>query len=67
MVPDTKDPQCCKMPECDSATGQPGSGISGSQTPLGFIGTFSGTGRPANANIGTTGYRSRSTDHVVTL
>jgi len=53
LVPDTKDPQCCKMPECDSQTG-PG----GSQTPLGFIGTYQGTGRPQGVNIQNTGYRS---------
>nr|KAG5704543.1 hypothetical protein BaRGS_003854 [Batillaria attramentaria] len=57
MVPDPKDPQCCKMPECDSATGTGGS-LTGGNSPLGFTGTFQGTGRPAGANIQNTGYRS---------
>jgi len=58
LVPDTKDPQCCKMPECDSVTGQPGTGVAGSQTPLGFIGKYSGTGRPQGSNVANTGYRA---------
>ncbi|KAK7493781.1 hypothetical protein BaRGS_00014922 [Batillaria attramentaria] len=57
MVPDPKDPQCCKMPECDSATGTGGS-LTGGNSPLGFTGTFQGTGRPAGANIQNTGYRT---------
>jgi len=58
LVPSTKDPQCCKMPECDSATGQPGSSMTGAQTPLGFIGKYAGTGRPNGIDVSQTGYRS---------
>jgi len=58
LVPDTKDPQCCKMPECDSVTGQPGNPLTGTGKPIGLIGTYDGTGRPAGSNVQNTGYRN---------
>ncbi|XP_071091672.1 uncharacterized protein [Haliotis cracherodii] len=55
LVPDQRDPQCCKVPECDSANQGTGTG---SIQPLGFLGSFTGYGRPPGTNLPSqVGYR----------
>ncbi|XP_021364449.1 uncharacterized protein LOC110457477 [Mizuhopecten yessoensis] len=56
--PDTKDPQCCRVPVCNIAGTQGGiSGGSGT-APTGFTGSFTGYGKPqgSNPNNTVTGY-----------
>ncbi|GFO24026.1 collagen alpha-5(vi) chain [Plakobranchus ocellatus] len=55
-VPDPKDPACCKIPDCGTATAT-GGGTTGGTNPVGFAGTVTGYGRPADPNS-ITGYRN---------
>ncbi|PVD21493.1 hypothetical protein C0Q70_19667 [Pomacea canaliculata] len=53
LIPDIRDPQCCKIPECDSATGAGGS-LSGITSPLGIIGTYASNSRPTSIALSAT-------------
>ena len=45
FVADPKDPQCCRVPQCQDSTG--GVGVSG------FTGSFTGYGRPGDIDLST--------------
>ncbi|GFR68031.1 collagen alpha-5(VI) chain, partial [Elysia marginata] len=49
-VPDPKDPACCKIPDCGTATATGGGGGTTGTNPVGFAGTVTGYGQPADPN-----------------
>lgn len=56
-VPDPKDPQCCKIPDCGAVTGTSGGGTTTGLSPAGFSGTITGYGKPPDSNS-VTGFRN---------
>ncbi|XP_035826806.1 uncharacterized protein LOC101848762 [Aplysia californica] len=56
-VPDPKDPQCCKIPDCGAVTGTSGGGTTTGLSPVGFSGTITGYGKPPDRNS-ITGFRN---------